>query len=280
ILKAGGAYVPLDPGYPLERLSFMLADSAPMAVLTDGKVDKTVRKTLEAALARSPSDVPSPQQRAMTPLIDLDADVLVWAHQATSNPDPITTGLTSRHLAYVIYTSGSTGMPKGVLVEHQSLVADVEDGIARYEISSADRVLQLASISFDTATEQTFLSLLAGATLIVRNNEIWSGDRLIENMRRFSVSIANVTPAYFAGTFAQDLNRLPALRLVLVGGEALPSKIFNSNRRHFKVFNLYGPTEAAVTSCAYPLEDDVAKFWGPTVPIGRPISNTRIYLLD
>ncbi|WP_267555786.1 AMP-binding protein, partial [Rhizobium rhizogenes] len=108
----------------------------------------------------------------------------------------------------------------------------------------------------------TFLSLWAGATLIVRANEIWGGTQLIENMRRFSVSVSELPPAYFVGTFVQDLNRLPAFRLLIAGGEALPSKVFGSSRRHFKVLNSYGPTEAAVSACAYPLEDGEATYWG------------------
>ncbi|NTF46086.1 non-ribosomal peptide synthetase, partial [Rhizobium rhizogenes] len=265
VLKAGAAYVPLDPAYPADRLAFMLSDSAPVAVLVDAKTSGPVGAMLEEA------GLPCP-------LLDLTA--AEWAGGCDINPERSALGLTSRHLAYVIYTSGSTGKPKGVMIEHRSLVADVEDGVARYAISSSDRVLQLASFSFDTSAEQTFLSLWAGATLIVRANEIWGGDQLIENMRRFSVSIANLTPAYFAGTFVEDLNRLPALRLVLAGGEALPSKAFGSSRRHFKVFNLYGPTETTVTACAYPLEDGEATFRGPTVPIGRPMSNTHVYVVD
>ncbi|TDC67815.1 amino acid adenylation domain-containing protein, partial [Micromonospora sp. KC606] len=197
-----------------------------------------------------------------------------------ANPVRSALGLTSTHLAYVIYTSGSTGTPKGVMIEHRALVADVDDGIARFGISSADRVLQLASVSFDTSAEQIFLALSAGATLVVRGNEIWGGDQLIETMQRFSVSVANFTPAYLAGTFVQDLNRLPALRLVSVGGEALPSGVFSPGGRNFDVFNVYGPTEAAVSSCAYPLEEGEASFRGATVPIGRPMANTRVYVVD
>ncbi|WP_286202953.1 amino acid adenylation domain-containing protein [Rhizobium lusitanum] len=243
----------------------MLSDSAPVAVLADARTSELVGTMLEEAGLHCP-------------LLDLAA--VEWGGGCDVNPERSALGLTCRHLAYVIYTSGSTGKPKGVMIEHHSLVADVEDGVARYAISSSDRVLQLASFSFDTSAEQTFLSLSAGATLIVRSNEIWGGDQLIENMRRFSVSVANLTPAYFAGTFAEDLNRLPALRLVLAGGEALPSKVFGSSKRHFKVFNLYGPTETTVTACAYPLEDGEATYWGPTVPIGRPMSNTHVYVVD
>ncbi|WP_165944439.1 AMP-binding protein, partial [Micromonospora sp. KC213] len=265
VLKAGGAYVPLDPAYPVERLALMVSDSDPLVVLADANTAGLVGAMLE-------------DEGAACRVLDLT--VVELAGGLEVNPDRFALGLTPSHLAYVIYTSGSTGTPKGVMIEHRALVADVEDGIARFGISSADRVLQLASVSFDTSAEQVFLALSAGATLVVRGNEIWGGDQLIEIMRRFSVSVANFTPAYLAGTFVQDLNRLPALRVVSVGGEALPSGVFSPGGRNFDVFNVYGPTEAAVSSCAYLLEEGEASFRGASVPIGRPMANTRVYVVD
>jgi amino acid adenylation domain-containing protein len=264
VLKAGGAYVPLDPAYPTDRLAVMLSDSNPSAVLADANTAGLVRTILKDDDACPVLDLTTPERDG----------------ESEANPDRSALGLTSTHLAYVIYTSGSTGTPKGVMIEHRALVADVEDGITRFGISSADRVLQLASVSFDTSAEQTFVALSAGATLVVRGNEIWGGDQLIETMERYSVSVANLTPAYLAGTFAHDLNRLPALRLVLSGGEALPSAVFSPGKRHFNVVNLYGPTEATVTSCAYPLEETETSTRSATVPIGRPTANTRVYVID
>ncbi|RFA17640.1 hypothetical protein B7R24_16775, partial [Subtercola boreus] len=236
-----------------------------MAVLTDANTAGRVAEMVETGGLDCPL---------------LDLTTVERDSGVDTNPDRSALGLTSHHLAYVIYTSGSTGTPKGVMIEHQGVVADVEDGLDRYQISSADRVLQLASISFDTSAEQIFLALSAGATLVVRGSTIWGGDQLIDTMQRFSVSVANLTPAYLAGTFVQDLNRLPALRVVLLGGEALPSGAFKTGQRHFKVFNIYGPTEAAVSSCAYLLDESNASFAGAVVPIGRPIANTRVYVVD
>ena len=148
VLKAGGAYVPLDPSYPVERLGYMLADSAPVAVLTHAQVPAAVHEVLAA------SGVPT---------IDLCADGQRWAEAADSNPERVQ--LTPEHLAYVIYTSGSTGQPKGVMVQHGGVCNLAMAQAGAFAIDSDSRVLQYVSLSFDVSVFDLVMSLCHGASL-------------------------------------------------------------------------------------------------------------------
>ena len=148
ILKAGGAYVPLDPAYPAERLAYMLADSAPVVILTDAQA----QNRLPAAFAGA----------AAIPVLDLEADAERWAGQPMINPDRASVGLTARHLAYVIYTSGSTGIPKGVMVEHRSLANLIGWHCDAFDLTERNCSSSVSGLGFDAATWEVWPPLCVG----------------------------------------------------------------------------------------------------------------------
>ncbi|WP_263053373.1 non-ribosomal peptide synthetase [Granulicella mallensis] len=264
VLKAGGAYVPLDPAYPVDRLSYMLADSGPVAVLTHG----AARETLEQALGE-----------LEIPVLDLDLEAS-WHNRPETNPDAQALGLRSSHLAYVIYTSGSTGQPKGVMNEHRGVVNRLDWTQRAYELNETDAVLQKTSFSFDVSVWEFFWPLLYGARLVMARPE---GHKdvgyLIEILQSQHITTMHFVPSMLRVFVDQsDVSACTGLRRVLCSGEALPASLAQQFRAQWptvELHNLYGPTEAAIDVTAWPCPERPE-----IVPIGRPISNTRIYLLD
>jgi amino acid adenylation domain-containing protein len=253
VLKAGGAYVPLDPDYPADRLAFMVADSAAPVVLTQSH-------------HRSRFDAET---------ICLD-DVDLTAYPAT---EPETTTST-KDLAYAIYTSGSTGRPKGVLVPHEGIVNRLAWTQAEYGLTTGDRVLQKTPSSFDVSVWEFFWPLLTGATLVVARPGGHRDPAYLAELIRAE----HITTLHFVPSMLQAFLLDPAaatctgLRRVLCSGEALPAEL---QSRFFDVLpgvelhNLYGPTEASVDVTSWACRAD-----GGPVPIGRPVWNTRTYVLD
>jgi amino acid adenylation domain-containing protein len=262
ILKAGAAYVPLDPGYPEDRLAYMLADSAPVALLT------------QAALV---AGLPAPAM----PVILLDADAAAIGQQADGNPDPAPQGLTSRHLAYVIYTSGSTGLPKGVMVEQRS-VLNLWQALANTvfaRVANGSRVTLNAPISFD-ASLKSIVQLLSGHCVVVVPQEIRvDSTAMINFLHDQQIDVVDCTPTQLeqlssAGLLSRLTDRT---RTIMVGGEALSHASWNQLRKAacLDVFNVYGPTECTVDATCASLRDS------GTVPvIGRPLANMAVYILD
>ena len=263
ILKSGAGYVPLDPAHPPERLAFMLADSAPKVLLT--------QQTLRDRVCGD-----------AWPTLMLDGASEELEPCSTQNPAARSLGITPRHLAYVIYTSGSTGQPKGVMVEHASVIslwASLEKAIF-HELPSDARVAQNAPITFDPSV-QGLVQLLSGRTLVV----IPQAARLDANLflryaRQHRIEAFDCTPMQLdtllkAGLLeeAEDSD----LKLVTFGGEAINDAMWKTLRasRSIRFINGYGPTETTVyaTECALPEA-------GESPIIGRPIANTRIYILD
>jgi amino acid adenylation domain-containing protein len=265
ILKAGAAYLPLDPAYPAARLSHILQDAKPALLLTDA--------TRLAAL--------DPNARQHLEIIDLDRPHPPWDALSPLNPDPGTLGLTSRHLAYVIYTSGSTGTPKGVMVEHRNVVKLAVDDLYIH-LSRRDRVLHASNTSFDAATFEIWSTILNGAELVIlARNEILNIPQFAEILRSSRHSTIFTTTAIFNEMVSYDPGVFQNLKHVLFGGE-------NANTSHVQkvltagppdVFlHLYGPTECTAFSSSFEISAD--SFDPESFPIGRPIANTRIYLLD
>ncbi|AGZ31588.1 non-ribosomal peptide synthetase [Burkholderia pseudomallei] len=268
-LKAGGAYVPLDPGYPAERLTHMLLDSAPVVVLRDAAASDDVLVRLNAG----------------TPILDLHADDERWSAQPSGNlklceshePD-----VGARRLAYVIYTSGSTGAPKGVMVEHASVVNQIGALTEYLELDASDRVLQFSNIAFDASVEEIFATLTCGATLVLRT------DRWLADAETFwalcgaqRISIVDL-PAQFFGQLALSGRRAvpTGVRCVVIGGEAVGASAldawFAEEGRRPRLFNTYGPTETTVSVTVH----EVRGRHDDANVIGRPIANTRVYVLD
>ena len=257
ILKAGGAYVPLDPAYPSQRLVQILADAAPRIVLSDS----TGRETLGP--------------KALESLILIDLNELqpsVWAELPATNPHARTLGLTSRHLAYLIYTSGSTGKPKGVMIEHASAVNLLSWATKVFAVGETSHTLFSTSIQFDLSIYELFMPLACGSTVHLVD------DALALLHPTHPVSLINTVPS--AITALLDHQALPAsIRTINLAGEPLKKmliqRLFEQSQAE-RVCNLYGPTETTTYSTWTSIQRGEEIFES----IGRPIANTRIYLLD
>ncbi len=268
ILKAGGAYVPLDPNYPQERLSYMLDDSGIEVLITQNSL-------LESLL----------ENNARIICLDREHDEIEqYSH---SNLDA---GVNSNNLAYVIYTSGSTGKPKGVLISHYALVNHCFNIQSIYQLIPNDRVLQFSSLSFDPSLEQILVPLTVGAGIVVRGENIWDATQFKENIEEYSVNVINLPPAYWQQLVQQWVNcpqLLPQdnLRLIIIGGDAIPPETVKlwqkTSLASVRLLNAYGPAEATITSTVFDVNYAVScKKLPKNIPIGRPITNTQIYILD
>lgn len=251
ILKAGAAYLPLDPAYPAGRLAFMLEDAEASIVLT------------QSSLA---GRLPVEGRR----LVLIDTDEPALARAGTDNPDK---PVAANDAAYVIYTSGSTGTPKGVLVEHGGLAHLVLAQAAIFRLGARDRVLQMASLSFDAATAEIVMALSAGAALYLVDEEtLASGEASLRFLEAQGITVATLTPSVLA---TLPVAPLPALHTLMTAGEACSPELPARWAQGRRFLNLYGPTEATVWSSFMPLAADAV-----TTPIGKPIPNTLIYILD
>ncbi|WP_186127458.1 non-ribosomal peptide synthetase [Burkholderia gladioli] len=270
ILKAGGAYVPIDPAYPGPRIAHIVSDSAPAVVL----VDAIGREALVDALGD--------EKLAEYGLIDVGVASAPWDVLSSERLSPGELGLNPCHLAYVIYTSGSTGMPKGVQNEHDALVNRLTWMQEAYRLGGQDVVLQKTPFSFDVSVWEFFWTLANGATLVMAEPGAHrDADYLTEIIAKHSVTTLHFVPSMLAGFLeAQDLTRCKTLSRIICSGEALPAPIARrclERLPHARLHNLYGPTEAAIDVTAFTCPPD---FDAQAVPIGKPIANTRIYLLD
>ncbi|WP_052310636.1 non-ribosomal peptide synthetase [Granulicella mallensis] len=260
VLKAGGAYVPLDPAYPVDRLSYMLADSGPVAVLTHG----AARETLEQALGE-----------LEIPVLDLDLEAS-WHSRPETNPDAQALGLRSSHLAYVIYTSGSTGQPKGVMIEHRNTIRLIS---SFPWLTSEDVFLQLSSLSFDASVFEIWVSLVRGARLIIFPPEKPELNQIQTLIYRHSISVLWLTAALFDLAVIEIMDSLQTVRVLLAGGDKLSPLHVSKAVKAFSgtsLINGYGPTETTTFATLF----TVSSVGDTSIPIGRPISNTRIYILD
>ncbi|HEU4881056.1 MAG TPA: amino acid adenylation domain-containing protein [Longimicrobium sp.] len=261
VLKAGGAYVPLDPAYPEERLRWLLDDSAPVAVLAHG--------SFAARFAG-----------AGVPVLALDAASPAWEDGPETNPGR--GALLPEHLAYVIYTSGSTGRPKGVMVPHRAVGRQVAAVQAGFGLRADDRVLQFASIAFDAAVEEIFGALLTGAALVLRT-QAWmeSAYGFWGRCAESRVSVADLPTRFWQLLLDEPSAAIPpCVRLMAIGGEAVePAALqawFRRDGYRPPLLNTYGPTETTVNATLGEVADDPATWRS----IGRPVANTRVYILD
>jgi amino acid adenylation domain-containing protein len=272
ILKAGGAYVPLDPAYPAERLAYMLDDSRPLALLTQASLAGVVRAANAGAAELA------------TVLLDTDADATL-ATQPTR--DPVVAGLTSAHLAYVIYTSGTTGQPKGVMVEHRSLVNYVEDAVRLFGIVPGDTVLQQNSLNFDISVEEMLPALCGGAALAPTSRVFGTADTDAAS----PLTVVHITAAHWhtlVSEWQRDPERaqrqLRGMRLFNVTGDALSTQKLQAwdalRPASLKLVNTYGPTETTVSCTAAYVQHDGLNETMASATIGRPLANTKIYILD
>jgi amino acid adenylation domain-containing protein/thioester reductase-like protein len=260
VLKSGAAYVPLDPGYPAGRLAFMVADSGADLILTS---------TGPAGLL--------PARPGRTLFLDRDQ---AWIEEFPSGGLPVSAH--PDNLAYVLYTSGSTGVPKGVMVSHRGLANYVTWAARAYGVEDGGGSTLHSSIAFDLSVTSIFPALVSGRTVTVVREEAGVG-ALAKALRSGGHSLVKLTPAHLELLCASlpPERAAPATRRLIVGGEALPGRTV----RHWArlapdtlIVNEYGPTETVVGCCTH----EIAARDAPpgSVPIGRPIQNTRLYVLD
>ena len=254
ILKAGGAYLPLDPNYPDERLAFMLEDAKPPVVVTDRRLAKKL-----------------PGRGARMVLLDGDR-----ARVSREDAGNAALEILPENPAYVLYTSGSSGKPKGVVVPHRAVVNFLTSMRERPGIGSRDTLLAVTTLSFDIAGLELYLPLTVGASVVLASREVASsGPRLLEALVKSGATVMQATPSTWRMMVEAGWSGKSPLK-VLCGGEALPRDLANQLlARATSVWNLYGPTETTIWSTLHRVSAEN----GP-VPIGRPIANTKIYLLD
>jgi amino acid adenylation domain-containing protein len=271
ILKAGGAYVPLDPAYPEDRLSFMVADAQIAVLLTQQKLLEII-PDCDIPIVRLDADWEDIAE-FNSPLPALLKRCSTWAKPKTAlfalrPPLP-----TPHSLAYVIYTSGSTGQPKGVLVQHQGLCNLALAQIRIFDVHPDSRVLQFASFSFDASISEVVMSLCAGATLYLgARDALIPGAGLMKLLVDRQISHVTLSPSALA---AMPIGAYPDLRTIIVAGEACAPDLVAQWSPGRRLINGYGPTEATVCATAAICNES-----NTAVPIGRPIDNVRVYILD
>ncbi|WP_243318750.1 non-ribosomal peptide synthetase [Geothrix paludis] len=261
VWKAGGAYVPLDPTYPPERLSFMIGDAGTRLLLTEEKC-RPVLGSLSVEV------------------IYLDSGWPLIEHQAPDNPAPVAH---PSHLAYVMYTSGSTGRPKGAMIVHSGLVNYLWWAIQAYAVGPGHRVPVHSSVSFDLTVTSLYTPLLAGGTVELLPEDAGAQNLVTALQRAGGHGLVKITPSHLELLNKQvSPTHVPGMvRVFVVGGENLLAEslqLWRDLAPDTRIINEYGPTETVVGCCVHEVrpEDPTS---GP-VPIGRPIANTSLYVLD
>ncbi|WYD82005.1 MAG: amino acid adenylation domain-containing protein [Candidatus Electrothrix gigas] len=267
ILKAGGAFVPLDPAYPADRLKVMIQDSqVELIVTTTSDISHLANQSVNLiCLDELPTDTP------------------------LSNPQlsTISSSICSSNLAACLYTSGSTGKPKGVLIEHQALVNHCAAIQTVYQYDTHDRTFQFASLNHVDALEQIFVPLLNGAGIVIREPQVWNDFDFIAKIKKYGITVVDLLPEYWRlllhswATTPDLVTDLP-LRLVILGGDVTTPETVELWKkipalRSIRFINAYGMTEIPITSTYYEIPDNTS--WSK-VPIGSPVSNRTIYILD
>jgi amino acid adenylation domain-containing protein len=283
ILKAGGAYVPLDPGYPRERLRFMFEDAGISLLLTQERIieDRRLKPVLspstkfriDSAEGIEDSDSRSSILDSQMKMVCLDT---AWEIIARESEQNLSSEVKSNNLAYVIYTSGSTGRPKGVQIQHRSVVNCLFSVGQQIKLSEQDTWLAVTTISFDIAVLELFLPLVTRAKVVLANREeTLDGAQLLARLKASAVTVMQATPATWKMLIATGWKQAGDFK-ILCGSEALPRELADQLlQRGGPVWNLYGPTETAIWSTMAKVEPGEK-----AVTIGRPVANTKLYILD
>ncbi|MET0595685.1 MAG: amino acid adenylation domain-containing protein, partial [Polyangiaceae bacterium] len=262
ILKAGGAFLPLDPALPSDRLRETMEDAGASLLVTESRLVRSL-----------------PPLASGLPTVSIDEECAPFA-----SDEPPAVEVHPEHVAYVIYTSGSTGRPKGVEVSHRALAMHVLAMADFYEVTPEDTALQFASTSFDAAIEQWLVPLVRGARLVARGPELPSLEETYELLVAEKVTMVDLLPSFAAqlARWCEEQRRKLALRICVVGGEALSANVYAKLRHAFstaRIVNAYGPTETVVTPLARKtLPSDESE--GATVAIGEPVGARTAHVLD
>jgi amino acid adenylation domain-containing protein len=264
ILKAGGAYLPLDSRYPQKRVKYILDDGGVRVLLT--------------------------QEKYVARIKELEYEGKIWdIYQKDLTGTPVEPGLPScnqlenhtkpHHLAYVIYTSGSTGKPKGVLVEHRHVVRFLK-GANYIEFLEDDRLLVIGSLAFDISTFEIWGPMLNGITLHLQEDEVLlRAEKIKEVIEKEGITILHLIPQLFNQFASEEPGIFASLRCLMVGGDLLKPRNLNEIRTQFKELNIlhmYGPTEGTTFTTYLPVEKNYTR----RIPIGKPVSNSSVHILD
>ena len=258
VLKTGAAYLPLDPEFPSDRISYMLEDAKPSCIITT-----------EEIAASLPDNLAVPEL-----VLDQAVTQEIIKRYSPENPD---VSVSLDHPAYIIYTSGSTGRPKGVVVTQKSLSNFLLSMQEAFSLGEEDRLLAVTTVAFDISALELYLPLISGAQIVIAKKEtIREPQALAQMIENFDINIMQATSTLWHALVTSEPEKLRGLR-VLVGGEALPSGLLQALQDlHCSVTNLYGPTETTIWSAAAFLEEGLQG----VPPIGKPIWNTQVYVLD
>lgn len=256
ILKAGGAFLPIDPDYPDERITLMLEEaSSPVIVTQDQFIDRLFSLLGEQRITVSLDDRAS------------------WISDPPELSGPVGT---PANIAYVIFTSGSTGRPKGVLVEHRNVTAIIEAQLQIFKLNASSRVMQMLSLSFDAALGEIFRAIAAGATLVLAaRHDLMPGPSLIEILRNRGITAAAFPPAVLGALPEEAPRQIPALKTLVMGGEACPPQVARNWGESRLLINGYGPTETTIGAT-------LGTGWNldEKPPLGRPLANVCVYVLN
>ncbi|MDR3080512.1 MAG: amino acid adenylation domain-containing protein, partial [Streptomyces sp.] len=269
VLKAGAAYLPFDADQPVQRLEHMTESAGAALLVTEAALDERLSAVSAPRLL---IDVERPD------IATTGATTAVGAPAGVADDPQV--DVTPQNLAYVIFTSGSTGLPKGVLVQHHSWSLQLQEMGRRYGLTSADVTLQMASLTFDAAQEQLFATLLLGGRLVLRGAEQWAPERVLREIREQAVTSVEITPALWEMIIpglSAGATLGPDFRWLILGGEAVSPQALDQwfTQTSVPIYNTYGPTETTITCVASELWEPV-----PFVPIGLPIADTKVYVLD
>ena len=254
VLKAGGAYVPLDPAFPRDRLAYMVEDSGMRVLITHRDLDKR--------LLKQPSEV-----------VRLDAD---WGNISKQNNVGDASVSNPQNLAYVLFTSGSTGKPKGVEISHYAVTNFLSSMRHEPGFTSADRMLAVTTLSFDIAGLELYLPLISGGEVVIATGtDARDPALLLERIAGSSCTVMQATPATWRALVTAGWRGSPKLK-VLCGGESLPRELAHElMSRCGELWNMYGPTETTIWSTVHRVVST-----NVPIPIGRPIANTQVFVLD
>ena len=253
ILKSGAAFLPIDEAYPKDRIRYMIEDSGCRVILSESEhMGEEWLRTLGARL--------------------IDAAAVAAPEKDFTMP----ADRTSRDLAYTIYTSGTTGRPKGVMIEHRSLVNMALDHIGFFGIQPRDRVLQFSSFSSDSSLFEIFMALYCGAAVVmVRKDVLFDTERFLNYLLKKGVSVVFFPPVYLNSLEGREM---PSVRVIITGGAPAVTADVMHYARTKTYFNSYGPTETTVAMTYYPVDPEAV--YEGYVPVGRPIANTEVLILD
>ncbi|WP_164473115.1 non-ribosomal peptide synthetase [Clostridium sp. E02] len=255
ILKAGGAYLPIDPNYPIDRVKFMIKDSKINLLLIKGKLEHDINRNINT--------------------INLEEEDLF-----SKELDNVVNRTHPNDLAYIIYTSGTTGRPKGVLVKNVGIVSLSLFFKEIIKVTDQDRIIQFANISFDASVWEIFMALLTGAQLHILKKDVMNDYSQFTNyLNQKSITIATLPPPYLINI---NPNSVKSLKTLITAGSQISTDLYQKWKSHISYINAYGPTEATIcaTIWSYKNNDNNSMESITSIPIGKPIYNTKIYIID